>query len=328
MLISRMIRKTLPVWAAVLFMMSACSGAVVERTPVPSATIPLPTPRPTITPHPTPTQAAATLVAPREPTPSPTPVTYKVQDGDSPIVIANKFGVSVADLMSINKIDPATLQIGAILIIPVGPVSAQSNNALLPSPTPGPYAIRGLNVYKTPVGSLECLGEVFNPGPNALGNVQLQISLLDQADQTLLVEPFLVALQVVPAGQSSPFRLLFTDPPATYAKFSITPLRGETVDPASRYAQIKVAKTSGAAKGSQYQVTGELTNADKVDATKVRVIVTTYDAEKRVIGFRDVVVAEGPLAPNAAQPFDITLASSINTVASFGVVAEALLATP
>jgi hypothetical protein len=158
--------------------------------------------------------------------------------------------------------------------------------------------------------------------------VQLQISLLDQADQTLLVVPFLTALQVIPAGQSTPFRLLFTDPPATYAKFSITPLRGESVDPASRYAQIKVAKTTGAPSGSQYRVTGELTNTDKVNATKVRVIVTTYDAEKRVIGYRDVVVAEGPLAPNAVQPFDITLASSTNTVGSFGVMAEALQAAP
>ncbi|HEY3290518.1 MAG TPA: LysM peptidoglycan-binding domain-containing protein, partial [Anaerolineae bacterium] len=175
-----------------LLLLTACSGSAVERTVQPTGTESLPTPRPSITPRPTSTQAPATLVAPREPTALPTPTTYKVQAGDTPIVIANKFGVSVADLISLNKIDPATLQIGAVLVIPTGPQQTQSGSALLPSPTPGAYTIRGLNVYRTPVGSLECLGEVFNPGPNALGNVQLQISLLDQADQTLVVEPFLV----------------------------------------------------------------------------------------------------------------------------------------
>ena len=321
-------RVFLFILASFLFVMSACNSAAVERTPFPTATIPLPTPRPTITPQPTSTQAPATLVAPREPTPSPTPVTYKVQDGDTPIVIANKFGVSVADLMSLNKIDPASLQIGAVLIIPSGPMPEQSGNALLPSPTPGVYTVRGLNVFRTPVGSLECLGEVFNPGPNPLGNVQLQISLLDQADQTLLAEPFLVALQVIPAGQSSPFRLLFTDPPATYAKYSISPLRGEGIDVTTLYADIKVTKSNGSINGAQYRVSGELTNAGKTDATKIRVMVTTYDADKRVIGFRELAVAEGPLAPNAVQPFDISLASSSGSVASFSVSAQALLVTP
>ncbi|MCL4507395.1 MAG: LysM peptidoglycan-binding domain-containing protein [Chloroflexi bacterium] len=260
----------------------------------------------------------------REATVTPTPVTYTVQEGDTPIVIANKFGVSVADLIALNKIDPTTLQIGAVLIIPTGPQAAQSNNELLPSPTPAPYTIRGLNVYRTPVGSLECLGEVFNPGPNALGSVQLRIALLDKADQVLLSVPFSIALDVVPAGQSSPFRLLFTDPPASYAQYSITALRGEAVDPTSRFAKVKITKSNGAPNGAQYRVTGEITNVDKVNASKLHVTVTTYNAQKQVIGYRDVVVADGPLAPNGVQPFDVSLASSSPTVESFAVVADAL----
>ena len=309
-----------------VFAISACGGSVTARTQVPTATVALPTARPTITPLATTTLAPATMPVPKEATPSPTPVTYVVQSGDTPIVIANKFGVSVADLIALNKIDPATLQIGAVLIIPTGPQAAQASNALLPSPTPAPYAIRGLNVYRTPAGSLECLGEIFNPGPNALGNVQLQITLLDQADQILLSVPFYIALDVVPPGQSSPFRLLFTDPPAAYAKFSITPLRGEAVDPTVRYADMKVTKIDGAPAGSQYHVFGEATNIDKANATGLRFIVTTYDAEKRVIGYRDVALSDGPLAPNAIQAFDVSLASSSPNVASYAAIIQALKA--
>jgi LysM repeat protein len=267
------------------------------------------------------------MPVPREATPTPTPATYKVQEGDTPILIANKFGVSVADLIALNKIDPATLQIGTVLIIPTSPQNAPAGNALLASPTPGTLSIRGLNVYRTPVGSLECLGEVFNPSTNALGNVQLQIALLDEADQILLSVPFYVALDVIPPGQSSPFRLLFTDPPAAYAKFSITPLRGETVDPTSRYAQMKVTKVDGAASGSQYRVFGEISNADQVNATKVRLTVTTYDDQKRVVGYRDLMLNEGSLAPNATQGFDVSLASSSTTISSYAVVVEALKAS-
>lgn len=249
-----------------------------------------------------------------------------VQAGDTPILIANKFGVSVADLIAVNEIDPATLQIGKVLIIPTGPQSVPSGTTLLPSPTPGPFMIRGLNVFRTPVGSLECLGEVFNPGPTALGNVQLQIALLDQADQILIAVPFYVALEVIPPNQSSPFRLLFTDPPAAYTKFSITPLRGESVDPASRFAQMKVNQVEGVLSGSQYRIFGEVSNADQVNATKVRIVLTTYDADQRVIGYRDVLLNEGILAPNGVQAFDVSLASSGVTVVGYSVVVEALKA--
>ncbi|HEY3343145.1 MAG TPA: LysM peptidoglycan-binding domain-containing protein [Anaerolineae bacterium] len=299
---------------------------MTDRTPTPSATIVLPTARPTITPRATGTQAPATMPVPREATATPTPVTYKVQEGDTPILIANKFGVSVSDLIAVNNIDPATMQIGQVLTIPTGPQTAQEGSTLLPSPTPTPFTIRGTNVYRTPVGSLECLGEVFNPGPATLGNVQLQVTLLDQADQILLSVPFYISQEVIPAGQSAPFRLLFTDPPAAYAKFSITNLRGESVDPSSRYAQMKVTKVDGAVSGAQYRVFGEVTNIDTVNATLVRLTVTTYDANKNVIGYRDQVLTPGPLAPNAIQPFDLTLASSSPNVASYSVMVLALRA--
>ena len=296
-----------------------------DRTPTPSATIALPTARPTITPRATGTLAPATMPVPREATATPTPITYKVQEGDTPILIANKFGVSVADLMAVNNIsDPAMMQIGQDLIIPTGPQTAQEGNTLLPSPTPASFTIRGMNVYRTPVGSLECLGEVFNPGPTTLGNVQLQVTLLDQADQILISVPFYISQEVIPSGQSAPFRLLFTDPPAAYAKYSITNLRGESVDTSSRYAQMTVTKVDGAVSGTQYRVFGEVTNTDTVSATQVRLTVTTYDANKNVIGYRDQVLTPGPLAPNAVQPFDLTLASSNPNVASYSVLVLAL----
>ncbi len=323
-----MFRSTLSWLASALLTLAACAcaGNATERAPTASATVSLPTARPTIAQRATPTLAPATLPIPKEPSATATPVTYKVLEGDTPISIANKFGVSVADLIALNNIDPANLQIGQELIIPTSPQSSQEGNVLLPSPTPTPFSVRGVNVTRTPVGSLEVLGEVYNPGPQTLGSVQLQVSLLDQSDQVLIAVPFYVSQEVIPPGQSAPFRLLFTDPPAAYAKYSISTLRGESVDPTARFAQMKVTRVDAVPNGAQYRVYGEATNVDTVNATDVRLIVTTYDPDRRVVGYREQVLTQGTLAPNAVQPFDLSIASSGPSVTSYSVVVLALKA--
>jgi LysM repeat protein len=54
-----------------------------------------------------------------EPTPTAEPVTYVVQQGDYPGLIASKFGISVEALMEANGItDPRRLSIGQVLVIP------------------------------------------------------------------------------------------------------------------------------------------------------------------------------------------------------------------
>jgi LysM repeat protein len=255
---------------------------------------------------------------------TPTPVTYIVQEGDTPIVIANKFGVSVADLIAVNNIDPSNLPIGKVLMIPLGPQNGPQGNTLLPTPTPAPYEVRGLNVYRTPAGSLEVLGEVYNPGPDALGSVQLQITLKNEAGQDLVVAPFFVAQDLVRPGQTSPFRVLFTDPPAGYTNYAISMLRGERIDPATRYADLQVTKNESAPSGQQFRIAGEITNADTASAAGALVVATTYDADGRVVGYRQAVAGSGPIAPGAIVPFELIMTASSPAIARFTVTVEGL----
>ena len=304
--------------------LSAC-GQVVDQTPTPLPTLALPTPRATLTPRPTPTLAPPTVVSPREARPTPTPVIYTVQEGDTLIPIANKFGISVQDLIAANNnLDATRLQIGQTLVIPSGPRPIAQPGQLLPSPTPAPYQIRGLNVYRTAAGSLECLGEVFNPGPNALTSVQLQITLLDKNNQALLQTAFYVALEVVQPAQASPFRVLFTDPPPTFEKFEVKALRGELVDPKNRFTQMRITRRDGKQEGAGFKVTGEAQNTDTVAATRSRIIVTTYDANRLVIGYRFLPLSETSIAPKATISFEMSLLSAAPTVADFSVSVEAL----
>lgn len=309
--------------AFVLWFVAACSGTVSEQTPTPTPTIVLPTPRPTITPRPTPTLTAATPPPPSQPIVTPTPVIYIVQAGDTLIPIANRFGVSVADLIAANgNLDATRLQIGQQLIIPQSPQLVPSDGTLLASPTPVPYEVRGLNFVRSPAGSLDVLGEVFNPGPTGMSNVKVLVVLKDNNGTALQSAVASVPLDAVPANQSSPFRVLFTDPPPGYAQLSVTPLRAEAVDPRTVVVPLTIGKVEGRPDGSQFRVTGEINNPTAEPASQVRLLVTIYDAERRVVGYRYFTLSEAPLAPNTPLPFNVSLTTATPNVASFAVYAD------
>ena len=302
---------------------AGCSGAVSDQPPTPLPTAVLPTPRPTLTPRPTPTLAAAALPLPSEPTATPTPVIYTVRAGDTLIPIANRFGVSVADLIAANgNLDATRLQIGQQLIIPQSRQSAPAEGSLVPSPTPMPCEVQGLNSLRSPAGSLDVLGEVFNPGPTGIGNVKVLVVLQDDAGSALQSAVATIPLDVVPANQSSPFRVLFTDPPYGFARFSVTLLRAEAADPGRLVVPLAVSSVTGRPDGAQFRVTGEVVNPTAETAGRVRLLVTIYDAGRRVVGYRYFTLSEAPLAPGAGLPFDVLLTTATPDVASFAVYAE------
>jgi hypothetical protein len=187
-----------------------------------------------------------------------------------------------------------------------------------------PYTIRGSHIHRTAAGSLECLGEVFNPGPTAITNVQLQINLIDESNKTLTSSIFFVARDFINSGASAPFRVQFTDPPANFSRFTIQAMRGEPVDTTSRFAKLDVSRKEGAlVDNNQFNVRGEIINKDSSNAKNTRIIITTYDDQKRVIGFRNVILGDGNLPANSSLPFDVNLVT-VSKVSDFQVSVEGL----
>ena len=325
-MIAGLMSRWLAVGLLVMSLLSACAGFVSDRTPGPTPTPALPTPRPTFTPRPTPTLAVATPL-PVEPLVTPTPVIYIVQAGDTLIPIANRFGVSVAELIAANGIQDATrLQVGQRLVIPQ-PRAGSSNagdNALLPSPTPVALEIRGLNAVRSPAGSLDVMGEVFNPGPGGIGNVKVQVTLRDDAGTPLQSADATIPLSVLPAGQTSPFRVLFADPPKAFTRYTVSPLRAEPSDPRALIVPLTIARVTGRPDPPQFRVVGEIANATADAARQVRLLVTIYDAERRIVGYRYLVLSEDPLPANATLPFDVSLTTTTLDIASFAVYAEGI----
>lgn len=312
---------------ALLMLASSCSEVAVitpEETPASSTRPPIASPSPTA-------EAAATVPPARPtrvtatPTITPTPLIHVIESGDTLGSVAAQYGVSVQALQAANGIEnPLLLQIGQELVIPIGEESEdQVPGLLLPTPTPLPFSVRGVSFYETPVGSLWCLGEVVNTTSYTLTNVLIDVTLFDSAGAPIIGGDTFLTADVLPPTASAPFGLLFVAPPEDFASHQITVLRGEAAEDLSAgYVVLDTTSVEGAPSGSEFEVTGSVRNPDPQRvASEGVVIVTTYNAEGDVTGFRQERVEGGGLAPGETAPFRVRLTPHGGVPADFSVIA-------
>lgn len=314
--------------ALILVTLTAC-GEVV--TPEPTVTIGVsPTSTSALLSTPTPRHTATAPLLPPAPTAtatvSPTPFVHTVQQGETLQGIAFDYGVSVDALQKVNGIDnPLLLQVGQRLVIPTGEETTEvSPGLLLPTPTPQPIKKQGVAFYETPVGGLWAMGEIVNTTPITLTNVQVRVRLLDDAGEILTEADTFAVAELIPPGTQSPFGILFTAHPSDWANYQVTVIRGQEAGGlVASYVPLAVNEVEGRPSGSQFRVSGLVQNvsADKAAGYAV-VIVTTYDAQGLVTGFRqNKVETNAPLAPGGVAPFSMLFASYGNAPADFNVVA-------
>jgi len=277
--------------------------------------LPIVTPRPTATPAPATPRPTAT------PPPTPTPIIHTIAAGDNLWDMSRKYGVSVSALQEANAIlDPRRLQLGQELVIPQ---PEPGEDQAIPTPTPLAYAIRGLTFHRTPAGSLWCLGEVWNTTGTTLEEVQVQVTLHDEAGRAVATGQGVPALDAVAPGQRVPFALLFRNPPQSFVQYQAQPLRGRAALPGShRYTDLVVVEDRGRMQGAHFLVESQVRNTGAVTAT-VRLAVTAYDAKGDVIGLRSYTLP-APLAPGAQSPFTVTLLPVSGPVSSYAVQVQGL----
>ena len=274
---------------------------------------------PTVTRRATFTPVPATPSNTPTPTVTPTPLIYTIVKGDTLLVLARQFGVSVEAIQSANGIDdPRRLRIGQELIIP--PKEAGDEPTPVPSPTPVALKIEGLAFHWTPVDSLWCLGEVLNLSSRPAEEVQVQVSLHDEQGQLLASGTAFTQLDIVASGGRAPFAILFDAPPTHFAQYQTHVLSGvPSTHLGPRYPDLVVVEDKGDwLDGSNYQVKGQVRNSGQADAEQVAIIVTLYDADRHVVGARTVGIPAERFLVGAIAPFDVTL-TPLGSVASYDV---------
>jgi len=311
------------VWVSLLGL-TGCRGVI---TPEPETASPLPTPTDTpLAPSAAGTPPSQPTLVVATPTLTPTPIVHIVEAGETLGGIAATYGVSAEALQAANGIEnPLLLQVGQELIIPTGEevVSAEPV-LLLPTPTPLPFGWGGIGFYETPVGSLWCLGEIVNTSSYTLASMQVQVTLFDAAGTPLITGDAFAAADILPPAARAPFGILFLSPPANFASHDLTILRGELASGFPQtYVPLDVEEVEGAPSGPQFEVSGTVRNSDaERAATGASVVVTTYDGDGRVTGFRQQTIDVGAeLAPGAAVPFHLLLTTYGGAPVDFAVIA-------
>ncbi len=312
--------------------LTACGQVVTVETPTPAQTAAA-TPAislSTIAPRPTVTLALPTATRPNTPTPSPTPIIHVVQPGETLIAIALQYGVTVASLQTANGIgDPSTLQVSQELIVPTGEESqGASLDLLLPTPTPVDFAIEGLTCHEEPVGSLWCLGEVVNSTDASIENVQLRVTLHNAAGEELMGGDVFAALDLIPSGQRAPFGVLFASRPDNFERYLATPIRAEASnEPADRYAELTITQSEAGLVGTLFEVKGSVANPDQRPVASVIVVVTTYDEQGHVTGFRQSKLPD-ELPAGASVDFAVSLMPNDGAPANYAIAVQGRLVSP
>jgi LysM repeat protein len=215
-------------------------------TSVVGATLaPAETPRPTATRRATFTPVPATPSDTPTPTVTPTPIIYVIEKGDTLLVIARQFGVTVQGIQEVNGIsDPRRLRIGQEIIIPL--VEGEGEPTVVPTPTPVALKIQGLAFHRTPVDSLWCLGEVVNLSGKPAEEVQVEVSLHDEQGKLLASGLAFVQLDILASGRRSPFAILFSAPPTNFAQYQTRILSGvPSTHMGPRYPDLTILEDTG-----------------------------------------------------------------------------------
>jgi LysM repeat protein len=300
-------------WLVILagLLLGGCGRLIEPPTPTAAAAV-APTltdpPRPTATRRATFTPIPATPSDTPTPTATPTPIIYVINKGDTLLAIARKYGVTVQAIQDVNGItDPRRLRIGQEIIIPL--VKADDEPTVVPTPTAVALRIEGLAFHRTPVDTLWCLGEVVNLSGHPAEEVQVQVSLHDEQGQLLTMGSAFTQLDILAVGGRSPFAILFSAPPSSFAQYQTRILGGvPNTYLGPRYPDLVVTEGWGDwLDDNNYQVRGQVENVGNADAELVAVVVTLYDKEDHVVGARTVGIPAEVFLSGAKAPFEVIL---------------------
>ena len=259
---------------------------------------------PTPTPEPTATIAVAVVAETADPTATPapytpaptvtptmtsTPVFHTIQSGESLLVIANRYDLSVSALQEANGIlDPRYLQIGQQLIIPRPEEEGEDVDATA-TPTPISVAVENLHFSNTAIGGLWVLGEVHNTSSTPLEQVRVGVTLLDDADQEIAQSQALVALDLVDVDERAPFAILFGTVPSQFDQYRAYPSSAVPAYVGSYYRDLSVENLEiDSERYASYTVSGIIRNIGPEEAVSVQVVLTAYDPLGRIVGMRQV----------------------------------------
>ena len=268
----------------VLSMLAACSNVERQHASLPTATLrsfssPMPTSKPlsSLTPIGTPIPAG----------PTPTPFVHIIQQGETLLEIAFRYGVQFDNIVLVNpEIDPNLLRIGEEIRIP-GP-EGEPVDILLPTPTPIPVHLKTLSCYESPSLAYVCVVSITNTEEFTVAGVSAHITLHDRDGLILDNQIVYAPINQIPTRLGIPMVAIFDRRPSGYSYFHVDLLSAvQVADLMDELPTIEVLETRTIYKADMRlaEVSGRLliTSLDG-DELLVRVVGVALDGTGGPIG--------------------------------------------
>jgi LysM repeat protein len=256
-------------------------GAYPAQT-VSSPALVLPTPTNAglqlITPSPMPAQASILL-------PTPTPFSYTIKAGDTISQIAQRYGLTLDELIIANPgINTQILSVGQVIQVPSRPASLTDF-----APAPAELEIGPIRCFPSGAG-MWCLALLHNPHLQPVENITAQISIFDEAAQLQSSLESLVPLNILPAGTSLPLSAFFPSRPLEPFSARIDVVTAFLLAPDDpRYLPVRVDNVLAtiSADGLSTQIAGRLVMSESNQpAGQIWLAAVAYDENDQVVGFR------------------------------------------
>ncbi len=291
-------------------MLSAACQATSDA-PTPTATEAL---RPYHSETPTTARGPDTPTAELELTPGPTPTPFKhvIEEGDTLLVIAARYGVSLETLLAANPgINPRLLSVGQEVIIPdpEGGVSL----AALPTATPVPFRLLGIRCFPTPSDGLWCIATAENTRETAIEGLTAALLLLNEGGTIVDSAVAYGPLGVLPPGGLLPLAAFFPPPAPDFDRPHIEILAAvEATGLEDRYAPVSVAEITmrSSADGLRWEIQGvvQLPPEAVSPAGRASVLAIGIDSGGLAVGFAKWEAERG-MAPGEALAFEMQVFS-------------------
>jgi LysM repeat protein len=277
----------------------------------------------TRTPSLTPEKPEGLVASFETPLPSPTPFAYEVQAGDTLSEIAEKFGVSLDELLAANPdVSPNSMSIGTTLNIPSNPANPTGASTY----TPVPALVKQIECSPTADQGMWCFVLVHNDTVNTIENLSAQVTLVDESGQTLASAQAFSPLNILPTGASLPLMVFFAPIVPANANSQAQILTGIHLLPDdTRYLPATLHNTLAQidSSGRSAQVSGTIRLPDdSVPASLVWVAAVAYDDIGRVVGIRRWESTAG-IAPGGNLQFAYEIYSLARDIERVEFVVEA-----
>jgi len=186
-----------------------------------------------------------------------------------------------------------------------------------------------LNAWSDRNGGFQIVGQVVNNAPLALEFVRITVQLYDRDSRLLAEQDDFVSSDLILPGEYAPFSIVFSDGlPAGTVRYDLH-ASARYADYAARtfYGVENFAVTSQADfdENGLLVVSGQVRNEGNLTASLVKVIVTIFDSEQRVIATDTTLVDLQRLAPGEASTYSVTFVELGGTPNTFLVTAQGII---